>query len=65
MKFNLRREHLNNGGYDSSGTYWGIGAPLYYYESENGMDSGYIRTSSRETAKEIIKHRHPYAKFYR
>lgn len=28
-RFHLRRVHLNSGGYDAGGAYWGIGGTLY------------------------------------
>lgn len=33
-KFGLSRVRLNQGGYDSRGSYWGIGQPLYHYATE-------------------------------
>jgi hypothetical protein len=33
-KFRIRRVPLNNGGYDRTGQYYGIGAPLWEYEAD-------------------------------
>ncbi len=29
MKYSVRRLRINQGGYDSTGEYWGIGQPIY------------------------------------
>ena len=42
-KIYLRRIRLNNGGYDSNGTYFGHGEPLYWYASEDGEIDGMLR----------------------
>lgn len=57
-RFYLRRVPINSGGYDSGGAYWGVGEPLYEYESEDyGEDlvSGFIRASDRGDAKAKLK----------
>jgi hypothetical protein len=53
----LRRVYLNNGGYESNGTYWGHGQPLYRYHFDNGVDcdTGTLRASTREQAKEKVR----------
>jgi hypothetical protein len=67
--FTLRRVRLNGGGYDDSGTYWGVGAPLYEYsydDAESGdVTVDYIRAVSRDHVKDIIRRKYPDAKFYR
>lgn len=51
VKFTLKRVPINRQGYDSSGRYWGTGAPLYYYEDyETGDISGYLRAHSKADA---------------
>lgn len=35
-----RRVHLNNGGYDRGGAYWGLGSPLFV---EYTADLSYVR----------------------
>ena len=64
LKFTLRRERLNSGGYNSFGSYFGTGAPLYWYYSDDAEHSGYLRASSREQAKEHVRQLHPNATFY-
>lgn len=61
--FYLRRVRLNSGGYDCGGAYWGVGAPLYYYEGASGM-SGYTRGRTRDDAKRSIRQVCPRATFY-
>ena len=40
---------INAGGYDRSGTYWGLGMPLYYasWETDTDSQSAFIRASCR------------------
>lgn len=67
-KLTLRRIHLDSDGCDSNGTYFGIGAPLYWY-AYSGEDSveidGMVRAASREEAKQKILKDYPKARFYR
>lgn len=61
MKFELRKVRINKSGYDSTGRYWGIGAPLYRYQSVETHDNGhcwkegYIRAKDRDEAKATIR----------
>lgn len=65
LKFSLRRIPINKGGYDHGGAYWGIGAPLYQYESEDGKTSAFLRAAHRNAAKAKIRQSYPNARFYR
>jgi len=71
MKFYLYRVRLNNGGYTDSGQYFGVGAPLYYFEPvegsqcHSGYHSGYLRAHSREQAKNMVATTIPDATFYK
>jgi len=66
MKFTLRRVRINQGGYDKHGHYWGVGQPLYEYESDEGdLYQDYIRADNREHAKDKIRAKYPGATFYR
>ena len=66
MLFFLRRTRLNRGGYDSSGSYFGLGAPVFAFESLGGAHCGTCRAHNRDAAKAYI---HLYidasARFYR
>lgn len=63
--FYLRRVPLNSGGYDSGGAYWGIGAPLYYFEASASGASGHVRGRTRDLAKQEVRAIHPEAEFHR
>ncbi len=63
-KVNLQRVHIDRGGYDSGGAYWGLGAPLYWCCNEDG-EEGFIRARDRSDAKRQILALVPDAKFYR
>lgn len=60
-KLYINRVRINYQGYDPSGSYWGIGKPLYFYEFELGDDyiCDYIRAYDREDAKNRILSKHP------
>jgi len=78
-KFVLRSVSLNSGGYDSNGTYFGGGQPLYWYASVNhgdGLDEdgepievqtvdAMLRANSRKEAKEKILESYHNARFFR
>jgi hypothetical protein len=62
-KFELRRERLNQGGYDRDGEYFGRGLPLYRYA--NGDSWGELRAETREAAIAEIRKVCPNAVFLR
>lgn len=64
-KLRLCRAYLNNGGYDANGTYFGSGAPLYWYASPDGDIDGVTRAKDRDAAKQIVLQQYPNATFYR
>lgn len=48
---------INGQGYDSTGFYWGVGAPLWCVEARDGEDAWrrtYVRAESREEAKRLF-----------
>lgn len=64
-KVALRRIHIDRGGYDSGGAYWGLGQPLYWAgDDEGGLDM-FFRASNRAAAKAHVLDLYPDAKFYR
>lgn len=65
LRFYLRREYLDGGGYDSGGSYWGTGRPLYYACSEDSDLEFFFRASDRQEAREEVQDRFPGAKFFR
>ena len=42
-RITLRRVYLDSGGYDTNGTYFGHGQPLYWYACEDGDIDGMLR----------------------
>ena len=64
-KFRLYRVYLDTGGYDDGGAYWGIGNPLYCYESTDGSVYAYGRATSRAEAKEKVLSQYPKGSFFR
>jgi hypothetical protein len=63
-RLRLVRVRINAGGYDNGGAYWGLGAPLWYVQDQDG-NSQFFRAGSREAAKEKLCKEWPGAKFYR
>lgn len=56
-KVSLHRVRLNNGGYDSSGYYFGLGLPLYVADCEDWSTwerPYYFRAYNRQDAKDIL-----------
>lgn len=48
QRFHLQRVRLDSGGYDEGGAYWGHGAPLFRFESEDGLLSGFLRVDRED-----------------
>lgn len=65
MKLHLVKVRLNKGGYDFRGEYWGVGLPLYYYQTPNCEEYGHIRANNREHAKQLVRSLVPSATFFR
>ncbi len=64
-KLALRRSYIDSGGYDRNGTYFGIGAPLYWYASDDGEIDGMLRACNRASAREQVLALYPKAKVRR
>lgn len=60
----LQRVRLNSGGYDAGGAYWGLGAPLWFVQDQDG-NSQFLRAGDRAAAKAKIREDWPDARFYR
>lgn len=55
-KVYMERVRLNRGGYDSFGSYWGVGGPLWRIDdpqAENG--ARHLRARDREHAKAVYR----------
>lgn len=64
-RLSLRRVRINSGGYDCNGTYFGLGAPLYWYASDDGEIDGMLRASGRASARHQVLCKYPKAKVRR
>lgn len=64
-KLTLRRITLNMGGYDANGTYFGIGAPLYWVSSPDGEVDYMLRAADRTWARTMVLVKYPEAKVRR
>lgn len=68
-KLYLRRVYLDQGGYDSNGTYFGHGEPLYWAANESGRGQPEIdfvlRAADRRFARLKVLQRYPAAKVRR
>lgn len=61
----LRRVPLDIEGYDSGGTYWGLGEPLYWCGNDSGEINYFFRARSRNAAKALVWDEYPNARFFR
>jgi hypothetical protein len=62
----LHREPLNQGGYTRSGTYFGVGLPLYFMQDDEGQHlphGSYLRASDRTDALTIAQYVFPNGRF--
>lgn len=58
----VRRVKLNRGGYDSHGRYFGVGLPLWEYESDDGESTGHVRAAGKAAAKAEVRKKYPTAR---
>ena len=65
IKIHLRRVHLDSGGYDKNGTYFGNRIPLYWAADKEGNVDFIVVGATREAAKEQVREYYPKAKFFR
>lgn len=65
-KLHVRRVRMSaDGAYDSNGTYFGQGSPIYWVASDDGKIDLVLRAQNREVAQAKVLLRYPDAKFYR
>lgn len=66
VKLTLREVRLDNGGYDTNGTYfgWTRDSTVYWYADEAGTIDATLRATSRKLAKAEIRETYPKARFY-
>ena len=65
VRLTIRRVPLNQGGYDRNGTYYGTGAPLFWYADDNGEIDAVVRAKDIEEAKAKALAVYPHATFKR
>jgi hypothetical protein len=61
----LRRVRLDAGGYDTTGRYWGRGAPLFRAECEETGDTWETRAQDRDHAVAMFERHFPHGKIIR
>jgi hypothetical protein len=64
-KITLRKVRLDSQGYDSNGTYFGTGEPLYWAADDSGDYDDTFRAANRDDAKAFVRETWPAATFYR
>lgn len=57
----LRGLHIDSGGYDNGGAYWGTGAPMFHIQGEEVEH--FIRSHNRDNAKAWVLEQYPNATF--
>jgi hypothetical protein len=50
LQYVVSRVHVNRGGCDKHGRYWGVGAPLYLVESRDFSAYTYVRAKDTKAA---------------
>lgn len=63
-KLYVRKVRLDSGGYDSNGTYFGTGDPLYWVASADGSIDRVCRARDRYDAASKALRWYPNARFY-
>lgn len=58
----VTREPLNRGGYTKAGRYFGIGAPLWRYATDDAEIDDHLRAKDKATAKAELGKKYPGAK---
>lgn len=61
----ISRIKLDRQGYEKSGQYWGVGAPLFQYETSDYSVHGEMRASSLTELKQRLKKKYPQLKIFR
>ena len=64
-KLFLRKVRISNDGYDSNGTYFGIGESLYWCSAKDGTVDFMLRAKARDDARKEVLELYPEAKVCR
>jgi len=57
----IRQVHLDSGGYDPNGTYFGVGEPLFWYADEGENIDGVLRAFGPDQALREVEKKFPGA----
>lgn len=57
----LSHVHVDEGGHDTNGTYFGIGAPLFWASSDDGTVDFVLQQQDWEDAELTVRQRYPNA----
>ncbi len=63
IKLTLQHIRLDDGGYDTNGTYFGTGDPLYWYADDDGEVDAVLRASGTADAQAKVREIYPLATF--
>lgn len=66
VKMTLQKVRLDNGGYDTNGTYfgWSRGSDVYWYANGDGTIDRTLRAESRKDARAQVTAEYPKARFF-
>lgn len=56
QRYEVERIHLNRGGYDRRGRYWGVGERLYRVTDHEKNKEKYVRAESAKSARAKAVH---------
>lgn len=60
----ISRVSVDRQGYDRRGRYWGVGAPLFYFELYDDVtrdeETGHLRAHSKADARAQLKSKYPH-----
>lgn len=62
-KLTLHRVHIDAGGYDPNGTYFGTGWPIFWYSDDEGQVDGVLRATNIKAARDELAGEFPQASF--
>lgn len=62
--FHLRKIGPDGDGYDEGGAYWGLGDPVWWAHDEETEANLYVRATSRDEAKRMVRAVYPNGSFH-
>jgi hypothetical protein len=64
-RVSVSRVYLNGGGYDRTGEYFGVGAPLFHAFNDSDTINFHVRAYDRADAVAEVRRRYPGSIFFR